>query len=437
MPTVIDLSTLTAAQGFVVFGDANYDYAGRSVSSAGDINGDGIGDIIIGAPQGDNGGSNAGEAYIIFGKAGIARTSIDLGTLTPADGFIIQGDVANDVLGFSVSEAGDVNGDGIGDIIIGAQGGDNGGSSAGEAYIIFGKTGATRSGIDLTTLAASDGFIIQGDVADDQAGRSVSAAGDVNGDGIDDLIIGARSGDDGGSAAGEAYVIYGKSGATRANIDLTGLAASDGFIVQGDVSADSAGYSVSAAGDFNGDGFDDVLVGARGFDGGGNFSGAAYLIFGKAGIVRGTVDLTGLAPSDGFRIQGDIDRDYAGEAVSGAGDINGDGFADIIVGASGASVGGIAYVIFGAAGATRADIDLTGFSTSDGFLVQGSAASNNIGLAVSNAGDFNGDGIDDIIVGSQTGDNGGADAGQAYIIFGKTGATRANIDVSALLPPTG
>src|SRR5690606_37927033 len=172
--------------------------------------------------------------------------------LSPTDGFIIQGDVAGDQLGYSVSSAGDVNGDGIDDIIVGARQGDDGGSNAGEAYVIFGKAGGGwgttvggRQVLDLTNLSPADGFIIQGDAASDQLGINVSYAGDINGDGIDDIIVGATGGDDGGSNAGEAYVVFGKAGGgwgttvgARQVLDLTDLSPADGFIIQGDVAGD-------------------------------------------------------------------------------------------------------------------------------------------------------------------------------------------------------
>jgi hypothetical protein len=142
---------------------------------------------------------------------------IDLTSLTASQGFVITGDAAGDQAGFSVAAAGDVNGDGFDDVIVGAPFGDNGGIDAGEAYIVFGKVsgfGTTVGGrqvIDLANLSFPDGFIIQGDAAGDQLGRSVAAAGDVNNDGFDDLIVGAPLGDDGGSNAGEAYVIFGSA----------------------------------------------------------------------------------------------------------------------------------------------------------------------------------------------------------------------------------
>lgn len=224
----------------------------------------------------------------MYGITGSTRGTVDLTGLDtrPFEGFVIQGDAAGDTAGRSVSSAGDVNGDGIEDLIIGAPNGDDGGSAAGEAYVIYSVAGSLRTRIDLSTLTASDGFVIQGDAASDQAGRSVSSAGDVNGDGIDDLIIGANTGDDGGVNAGEAYVIYGVAGNTRTRIDLTGLAASDGFSIRGDEAGDFAGYSVSSAGDVNGDGLDDLVVGAPRGNSGAYYSGEAYVIYGVVGNTR-------------------------------------------------------------------------------------------------------------------------------------------------------
>jgi VCBS repeat-containing protein len=458
---VIDLTSLTAAQGFIIQGDVTYDYAGFSVSAAGDVNGDGFADLIVGAFGGDDGANYAGEAYVIFGGASgfgaldaNGRQVIDLASLTAAQGFIIQGDVALDYAGRSVSAAGDVNGDGFDDLIVGTIGGDDGGTNAGEAYVVFGSAsgfgspvtigGITRQVIDLTTLGAAQGFIIQGDAAFDYAGRSVSSAGDVNGDGFDDLIVGARDGDDGGSAAGEAYVVFGSAsgfgtadGAGRQVIDLTSLTAAQGFIIQGDVAGDVAGRSVSSAGDVNGDGFDDLIVGADRGDDGGNDAGEAYVVFGSASGFgtaiggRQVIDLTNLTAAQGFIIQGDAADDNAGYSVSAAGDINGDGFDDLIVGAwlgdDGGTDAGEAYVVFGSAsgfGSTvggRQVIDLTSLTAAQGFIIQGDVAGDQAGLSVSAAGDVNGDGFDDLIVGAGGGDNGGNGAGEAYVVFG--GAT--------------
>jgi hypothetical protein len=411
-PSVFDLTDdISPASGFIIQGEDPYDFAGFSVSSAGDVNGDGLDDVIVGARGNGDGGTDAGEAYVIFGRAS-GLIDIDLATLSLAYGFVIQGDTAGDGLGTSVSSAGDINGDGFDDLIVGAPYGNNGGTNAGEAYVIFGKTGGFAN-IDLTTLAAADGFIIQGDFTGDAAGISVSSAGDINGDGFDDIIVGAARGDNGGTDAGEAYVIFGKaSGFT--NVDLTTLAPAAGFIIQGDFDFDFAGISVSSAGDINGDGFDDLIVGASAGGSGGIYPGEAYVIFGKASGFT-NIDLTSLAPAAGFIIRGDLDGDLAGRSVSSAGDLNGDGFDDLMVGAFGNDLGGLGagavYVIFGKA-AGFANINLSSLDPGDGFVIRGGDDYDLAGRSVSNAGDINGDGFDDILIGAPTGDRGGSETGQ-------------------------
>ena len=174
-----------------------------------------------------------------------------------------------------------------------------------EAYVIFGKSSGFAN-IDLTALAPADGFIIQGDAPVDYAGRSVSSAGDVNGDGFDDIIVGASAGDNGGYSAGEAYVVFGKS-TGFADVDLGAMAPSDGFVIEGAAAGDNAGLSVSAAGDVNGDGFDDILVGAPFNDEGGNSAGAAYIIYGRGFTARedaDTVTEAGIATGSVFADNG-------------------------------------------------------------------------------------------------------------------------------------
>lgn len=258
MSVVIDAAALTLAQGFTVNGEDQRDYAGHSVSSAGDINGDGIDDILIGALRGGDAYS-AGEAYVIYGRADGLRGDIDVSNLAAADGFTIKAAGASNNLGKSVSGGGDLNGDGIDDLVIGAPRASLDGNSSGMAYVIFGSTGTQRTVVDLGNLAGTDGFSIEGKTSNEYAGGSVSMAGDVNGDGIDDMILGARDG------AGSAYVIFGKAGATRAPVDA-GALANDGFAMIGGVSGDSTGFSVAGGGDVNGDGIDDIIVGMPGND---------------------------------------------------------------------------------------------------------------------------------------------------------------------------
>ncbi|MCP4385473.1 MAG: hypothetical protein GY798_29345, partial [Hyphomicrobiales bacterium] len=199
-----------------------------------------------------------------------------------------------------------------------APGGDDGGGNAGEVYVVFGSGSGFgsdvggRQVIDLSSLSAAEGFIVQGDAGGDLAGRSVSSAGDVNGDGFDDLVLGAHHGDDGGGNAGEAYVVFGSGSGFgsdvggRQVIDLTGLSAAEGFIIQGDAASDAAGRSVSSAGDVNGDGFDDLIVGAPGGDDGGGNAGEVYVVFGSGSGFgsdvggRQVIDLSSLSAAEGF-----------------------------------------------------------------------------------------------------------------------------------------
>ncbi|MFC7498785.1 hypothetical protein ACFQRC_06075 [Enterovirga sp. GCM10030262] len=441
MADIIDLSTLGSA-GFIIQGDAANDLAGFSVSGAGDVNGDGFGDVIVGARAGDDGGNGAGEAYVIFGKANGFGT-IDLTGLAAPDGFIIQGDINYDQAGRSVSGAGDVNGDGFDDVIIGAPEGDDGGfPRAGEAYVIFGKAGGFTT-IDLTSFNPdnpgydpTDGFTIQGGDSYDQAGWSVSSAGDVNGDGVDDIIVGANEDEVGGNAAGAAYVIFGNA-AGFGTVDLTFLAANDGvgFTILGGDPSDRAGWSVSSARDLNGDGFDDVIVGVPGNeDGGAPGAGAAFVVFGKANGFA-DIDLSSLDLADGFAILGATGFDNAGLSVSSAGDINGDGYDDVIVASpettNNANDGRTAFVLFGKAGGF-ADIDLESLAPADGFSISVRAGTTGDVISnVSSAGDVNGDGFDDIIVGEPY----GGEEGKAYVIFGN--AVLGDVDLANLAQGDG
>jgi Ca2+-binding RTX toxin-like protein len=474
----VDLTSLPGSAGFIIQGDRAGDLAGFSVSSAGDVNGDGFNDVIVGAFRGDDGGSDAGEAYVVFGSTsgfGVdvgGRQVIDLTHLSGAEGFVVRGDAAGDFAGWSVSSAGDVNGDGYDDLIIGAPLGDDGGGNAGEAYVVFGTAsgfGAEIGGrqvIDLTSLSVAEGFVIQGDAAYDNAGRSVSSAGDVNGDGYDDLIIGAAFGDDGGSGAGEAYVVFGSAsgfgstvaarGYDRQVIDLANLTATAGFIIQGDTSGDWVGHSVSSAGDVNGDGYDDLIVGAPGGDdGGGDYSaGEAYVVFGAAsgfgtadGAGRQVIDLTDLSATQGFILQGDgrpasnESGDRAGSSVSSAGDVNGDGYDDLIAAAPfhGGAFDGEVYVIFGSENGFgtnvggRQVIDVIDLTPSEGFVIWGGAVTGaSVGNSVSSAGDFNGDGYDDLIVGGSLGVGGGA-----YVLFGSATGFGVTLDGRQVIDLSG
>ena len=428
----LDLTTLTGSTGFRLTGAAVEDQAGRAVSGAGDVNGDGFDDLLIGAPSADPNGDRSGAAYVVFGGADVGSSTgtIALGSLNGSDGFRLTGAAAGDQAGRAVSGAGDVNGDGFADLLIGAFWADANGSNSGAAYVIFGGAGGFPASIALGSLNGSDGFRLTGAAAGDQAGFSVSGAGDVNGDGFDDLLIGAFGADPNGSLSGAAYVVFGgASVGSGGPIALGSLNGSDGFRLTGVAAVDFAGRAVSGAGDVNGDGFDDLLIGAYGADPNGDYSGAAYVVFGGASVgSSGAIALSTLNNSDGFRLTGVAAVDFAGYSVSGAGDVNGDGFADLIIGAFGVNTGqfndisnsGSAYVVFGGASVgSGGTVALGSLNGNNGFVLKGTAVYDSAGFSVSGAGDVDGDGTDDLLVGAPGADPNGDDSGSAYLVFGR------------------
>jgi Ca2+-binding RTX toxin-like protein len=432
--TTIDLTTLTATQGFTIKGDATGDQAAISVSSAGDFNGDGIDDFLVGAQFNDDGGTDSGSAYVIFGNAN-GLGDVDLSALSPDQGIELKNVVGPDHAGASVSSAGDINGDGFADLIVGAPFSDVGpnGGNGGAAYVILGS--ADTADINLTNATTTNTFIVRGAAGGDLAGTSVSSAGDINGDGFDDYIIGARLDGDGGTRAGKSYVLFGKAEGLS-SIDLNTLSSTDGFSIQGAAAEAQSGTSVSSAGDINGDGFADIIVGSPlAKEGSTSNVGAAFVLFGKAtGFAN--IDLASLSSTDGFTIHGDASGDLAGTSAASAGDVNGDRFTDMIVGApsndAGGNGAGAAYVLFGKAGGFG-DVDLTSLSASDGFKIQGAAASDAAGTSVSSAGDVNGDGFNDVIIGTPGNGDG---PGKAYVVFGKADGL-ADIDLASLSDDDG
>jgi hypothetical protein len=354
---LLELSVLDGSNGFVLNGVAEGDQSGHSVSTAGDVNGDGIDDLLIGAPKVVSDDIHSGASYVVFGASRLGSGgTLELSALDGSNGFVLNGVAARDYSGGSVSAAGDINGDGIDDLLIGAQGVALNGEHSGASYVVFGANNVGNGGsLNLSALNSSTGFVINGATADDQFGSSVSAAGDVNGDGVDDLLIGAPNADPNNdySRLGVSYVVFGSSevgaSGSLALFDLNGR---NGFVL---VNRDSrSGYSVSAAGDVNGDGVDDLLIGAVFTHPNGNFSGASYVVFGASDVgIGGIVELSNLNGNNGFVLNGAAAGERSGRSVSAAGDVNNDGVDDLLIGAPGADpngeYSGASYVVFGQA----------------------------------------------------------------------------------------
>ncbi|MBW4681149.1 MAG: FG-GAP repeat protein [Microcoleus vaginatus WJT46-NPBG5] len=401
------------ASGFVINGINNGDTAGWSVSGAGDVNGDGLADLIVGAPHTAAGVTRQGQSYVVFGKADTQTVELNaLGT----GGFVINGINNGDNAGWSVSGAGDVNGDGLADLIVGAP---YASALRGQSYVVFGK--ADAEAVELSALGSS-GFSINGINNSDGSGWSVSGAGDVNGDGLADLIVGAPGVPMGQSIPGKSYVVFGKANAQA--VDLSALG-TGGFAINGINNFDLAGFSVNTAGDVNGDGLADLIVGAPNPNG----EGQSYVVFGKAD--NQAVDLSALG-TGGFTINGINNGDRAGWSVSGAGDVNGDGLADLIVGADLAdspdpgAMEGQAYVVFGKADNQAVNFNNLGTS---GFTISG-LFPERFGFSVSGAGDLNADGLADLIIGAPGSDIGLNRRGESYVVFGKADAQDVNFSIT-------
>ena len=389
----INLTTTSLAdtyQGFQITSSARWTYFGLTMSRGGDVNGDGIDDILLGAAQST---INNIALVVIYGGRNV-NTDIDLSVTdlaTTQQGFILTASLPG-CGGGSVSNAGDINNDGIDDMIMANYG------PTGLALVYFGKSsGLNDLNIGNTNLAATNqGFkvTIPGGNSN-YFGKASGCLGDINNDGIDDIFFGASKTN---SSTGAIYVFFGRTGGfDDIALNVTDLATAGlGFRVIGPSTGSWLGYSVSRAGDVNGDGIDDLVIGAYGYN---SSKGAAYVIFGKQGTFADiNLAKTSLSASQqGFRVTGAAKGNQFGYSVSNIGDQNYDGIDDVLIGAPGA---GVSYVVYGRRD-NYYDINLNTtnlYETGQGFNF--SVNRSDYGKAVSNGGDINKDGINDIIIGS-------------------------------------
>jgi hypothetical protein len=356
-PLTVD--SLASTPSWYASGETTGDAFGFAVGTAGDVNGDGYADVIVGA-DGHNIGT--GRAYVYQGgESGLSAT--------PAT--TLSGETTSNLFGHAVGTAGDVNGDGYADVIVGARGHN---ASTGRAYVYYGG----ESGLSVTPATT-----LSGETTSSHFGCAVGTAGDVNGDGYADVIVGASRHN---SYTGRAYVYHGGEG---------GLSATPATTLSGETIGNRFGGAVGTAGDVNGDGYADVIVGAPYHDSG---TGRAYVYHGEE---------SGLSASPATTLSGETTDNAFGFAVGTAGDVNGDGYADVIVGAPyHNSATGRAYIYHGRE---------SGLSASPATTLSGETISDLFGWAVGMAGDVNGDGYVDVIVGAE-GYN--SYAGRAYVYHG-------------------
>ncbi len=371
------------AAAATITGEAAGDQAARGLASLGDVNGDGYDDIVVGAKANDEAAEDAGAVYLVLGPV-----EEDI-SLAQADGKYL-GVGAGDNAGLFLSSAGHTDGDAITDLLVGAWLADTTAENAGEAYLVTNPSAEVASLADATA-------ILTGEVANDRAGNNV-ASGDIDGDGDDDLLIAAYLESTEAQYAGAVYMVSSPITGTHSLADATAK-------LLGEAEGDKAGYGLGSGGDVNGDGIDDILVGAHFEDEGGDGAGAVYVVYGP---IEG---LMSLSDADA-KLVGEGASDYAGGARLT--DLDGDGFDDVLVSAPGTS--GIVeharqgYVVYGPVSGTipLAEADVH-FVSQD---LEGRCC------GVYPGGDINGDGLDDLLISDNESPLNGDGAGAVHVVLG-------------------
>ena len=383
-----------------LLGTFSYDNAGASVSSAGDLNGDGLGDVMVGVPGSDAQGDGAGAVAVLLAPF---EPSLSLADAQAT----LLGAAEGDAAGAALANLGDVDGDGVIDLGVGAPSADTPYDSGGVAYVVLGPvSGALHlADAELRLRGGDDGL---------ETGRALAGAGDQDDDGWIDLLVGAPGVSAEGEGAGAAYVVPGPlSGLGR--IGALGVA------LYGYGEGALAGRAVAGVGDLDGDGTPDLLIGAPGDEAGGTYAGAAY-------VVSGPVTEAMLLSHDALALRGVASGDGAGWSVAGLGDQDEDGYADVLIGAYGADGeerdSGVAYLMCGPA---RAVADL---SDADAVL-KGTEARAYAGYQVTGPGDVNRDGAMDLAVGARGSDLGATDGGATYLLYGPVSGTHGLDDAGA------
>jgi VCBS repeat-containing protein len=429
-PAAFDVSTLDGNTGFRINGLTPFDRAGSGAGFSGDINNDGLDDILLGAIASQIEGTGSGQAYLVCGRSEGFDPVLELAALNGVNGFAINPATAGENVGSDMEVIGDINGDGMDDYMIGARASSPAGrTEAGKTYVVFGP--ATRAGgaMSLSEVNGTNGFVINGAGAGDHSGFAVAGIGDFNGDGIPDFAIGAPD-----SGTGKLFVIFGQAGGPGATLDLGSLNGINGFVLTGVSGSDRLGHAVTGGGDLNGDGRDDLVIGAPGAGGG---NGSVHILFGGSTFAASQTSAA-LDGINGFSIPGDEPGGF-GTSVAMVGDLNNDGLDDFALGAPNFQGAGGTIIVFGNVSPPAGPVLLPDDLFGDGATgILGENAGDRMGSSMAAAGDLNGDGIDDMIIGAEAASPGGrTGAGQSYVIFGSAGGFAPILDLNQLNTFTG
>lgn len=425
--TILTNSWLDGTNGLLMAGSCSNDFSGISVRPAGDVNGDGLDDVLISAPYATRGGMYAaGETYLVYGSSKGFPSSYEVltnGWLNGTNGIILTGVGTQNYSGYAVDGAGDVNGDGYGDVLIGAYGAfglRSGTGYAGKTYLIYGGPQLpAQIVLNETWFNGTNGTLFAGSDSMLYVGETLAGIGDANGDGFDDFILGSRNAQGFHSyVVGHTYLIYGSSNRYPANVELTPawMNGTNGVTFEGLTNTLAVGRSLSAAGDVNKDGYADFMTGSHENQPDGQpGQGGVFLVYGSPTKADA---LTTLSPAwaDGTRgvlLRGATNMSYLGLFLS-TGDMNADGFSDLLLSQTLEGVNNM-VAVYG-----RSDLPAALHLTADGFDGTNGArvAVNNI-TDISVAGDINNDGADDMLIGSRTAAPFGVtEAGAAFLVYG-------------------
>lgn len=406
------------ADGVLMLGEAQDDLLGWAVASIGDLDGDSLTDFLISAPGHDAGAQDAGRCYLVYGSTSFPQT-LDLSTLgTSGSGIIINGAAQYNMIGMSLSAAGDFGGSAFADFAIGAPFMDGGGNTAGGVvYVLFWDPVTLTSPVELASLTAQEGLEFHGSSFLENAGFSLGGGVDFDNKGRSDIIIGAPGASYGANyLAGRAYLVSGE-GSFTSPVDLETIAGSgDAVAFDGGSDLEQTGYSVVALDDFNSDGFGDVAIAAPLASPNGLYSGRTYVVYGSDALTS-PVDLGSLGSAGVTFNNENIEDGKRGLHLANVGDINDDDRTDLAIGASNVTPptgtvrtnAGLTYVVIG--NRFYQDVEELSDLPIKSTMFYGQTTGDFSGCSVAGGGDVDDDGIPDIIIGAH-----GYSAGSDFLV---------------------